>query len=204
MVLLCLILVALVTRVASIVPNGQILFRPDGGMVNMAVATWAKPFSDAAGALFHRLLRPTGDATGCDGNLQVPLYYPPYLSFDVLLSRGTCSFYDKALAAKAIGASGVIVYNSLQGIYGSKTYAEEIEYDCNNGAGWILESSILSPPYDSGMNDIMPTVCTDSSSCSSGRCVLTNTTAMASTSTPIRIGDNQIPSTDGVPARKVR
>ena len=72
------------------------------------------------------------------------------------------------------GASGLIVYNSLKGIYQNKTYASPMDYECKYGQGYV--NRIISPVWSEQMTASMPVSCTGNEDCLSGVCVLTNKT----------------------------
>ncbi|MGW4462226.1 M28 family metallopeptidase [Micromonospora sp. NPDC004704] len=80
--------------------------------------------SPAPGALEHRIMSysgsadvtapasvPIGDQFGCTA----AAFGPANVGTIVLVSRGTCPFGDKALAAAAAGASAIVVYNNTTG-----------------------------------------------------------------------------------------
>ena len=71
------------------------------------------------------------------------------LGFYLLVSRGNCSFIDKAIAAKNVGALGVVVYNSIEGIYQGNKFASDIDYECDNGMGYV--DTVLDPVYSDEM-----------------------------------------------------
>ena len=71
------------------------------------------------------------------------------LGFYLLVSRGNCSFIDKAIAAKNVGALGVVVYNSIEGIYQGNKFASDVDYECDNGMGYV--DTVLDPVYSDEM-----------------------------------------------------
>ena len=113
-----------------------------------------------------------GNSTGCQTST---LNGDAYL----LVGRGECSFEDKLSAALSSNAKGLIVYNSLQGIYQDRLYASSLDYDCYNGVGYVKE--IISPIYGDEMNALIPSSCTANSKCASQRCVVANETASSGT-----------------------
>ncbi len=121
---------------------------------------------------YNRLFEPINDNDGCDPELP----HIPHGIFYLLVSRGNCSFASKTEAAEKVGASGIIVYNSLEGIYAGENYASETDYECDNGSGWVSSEDIIPPLYSDEMTALIPTECTSNSKCSSGKCVFTNTT----------------------------
>ena len=65
-----------------------------------------------AGGITADLAAPSANAEGCDA----AAYGGADLTGQIaLVSRGTCSFGEKALAAKAVGAEAVVVYNNAPG-----------------------------------------------------------------------------------------
>jgi hypothetical protein len=125
-------------------------------------------------AEIHRLLIPTKGATGCDvEKISVPSFLPSDEKFVLLLEAGQCSFYKKGIAAQRAGAAGVIVANTVRGIYGGRGHAKVSDVNCANGSGWIPAAKVLSPPYAAAMRDLMPMECTGDQRCASGRCLLT-------------------------------
>lgn len=94
----------------------------------------------------------------------------------LLVARGECTFEEKLLSALASNADGLIVFNSLQGIYQNRLYASSLDYDCGNGVGYIQNISL--PVYDIEM----PSECTSNSMCASQKCVIANETADDGTS----------------------
>ncbi len=93
--------------------------------------------------------------------------------FVLLVERGNCSFASKTLAAQRIGAVSLIVANTLQGIYGNWSQAENrLDYECANGEGWVKEVS-NQPPW-SPLNS--PPECAMDSPCRSRQCLVTNIT----------------------------
>jgi hypothetical protein len=95
-------------------------------------------------------------------------------AFYIMVSRGTCTFQEKQTAAYNIGAKGIIIYNSLTGIYQGKDYASYTDYECDNGFGYV--DHVISPVYSDTMNALMPASCTGNPLCSSGKCIVTNQT----------------------------
>ena len=162
--------------VSSVIPTGELTTRKIMGtttVIYVAPGTFSAVLNPENEAMFMRLVKPV---SGFDGCAPVAPSLRNNLGFYLLVSRGNCSFIDKAVAAKKIGALGVVVYNSLEGIYQGKDYASDIDYECDNGSGYIDMDGITSAVYDDAVNDLMPESCTKHSNCDSGRCVVTNTT----------------------------
>ena len=140
-------------------------------VVLVAPGSFSSALISETDSVFIRLVKPTSGLDGCN-----PIA-PPLrnnLGFYLLVSRGNCSFIDKAIAAKNAGALGVVVYNSLQGIYQGLDYASPTDYECKNGMGYV--KTVLDPVYSDGMDTSMPTVCTQHPNCASKRCLVTNYT----------------------------
>ena len=155
----------------SITPTAEIKVRLNSKIIYSAPGAFSSSFTDESSATYRKLVPPTGLQDGCDPNVPV---LPKNAQFYLLVSRGNCSFESKAIAAESIGAKGVVIYNSLEGIYQGNEVASDIDYECDNGMGYINET--LYPVYSDEMQSLMPESCTKSSKCSSGKCVVTNTT----------------------------
>jgi hypothetical protein len=159
----------------GVTPSGEMSTRKLAGnptTVYVAPGSFGSPLDSETEAATRRLVKPE---LGEDGCAPVPPSLRSTMGFYLLVSRGNCSFIDKAVAAAEVGASGVVIYNSLEGIYQGRDYALETDYECDNGSGYIPE--VLSPVYSDEMNALMPDSCTKNSKCDSGRCVVTNTTS---------------------------
>lgn len=158
----------------AVIPLGELTTRKLLGtstVIYGAPASFSESLSEEKDAVFVRLVKPISGFDGCDPT-------PPTIknnqNFYLLVSRGNCSFLDKTIAASNIGASGVVVFNSIEGIYQGNTYASSDDYNCDNGSGYV--DTVLSPVYSDEMTALIPTSCSLDSKCSSKRCVLTNTT----------------------------
>jgi hypothetical protein len=159
----------------AVIPVGELTTRKLKGtttIVYVAPASFGDSLSAEKDATFMRLVKPL---SGFDGCAPVPQVLKSS-SFYLLVSRGNCSFADKAIAAANIGARGVVIYNSLEGIYQGNDTASSNDYECDNGSGHV--STVISPVYSDEMNDLMPESCTQDSKCSSKRCILTNVTSL--------------------------
>ena len=140
-------------------------------VILVAPGSFSSALISETDSVFIRLVKPTSGLDGCN-----PIA-PPLrnnLGFYLLVSRGNCSFIDKAIAAKNAGALGVVVYNSLQGIYQGAHYASSTDYECKNGMGYV--KTVLDPVYSDEMDASMPTSCTQNLNCASKRCLVTNDT----------------------------
>ena len=96
-------------------------------------------------------------------------------NFYWLVERGNCSFSVKMNNAVRGGSIGLMVYNSLRGIYQEKDYASPSDYDCSAGVGYVEK---LSYPV---WKTAIPTECTQNIKCKSQQCVVTNVSTTAGT-----------------------
>lgn len=99
----------------AVVPTGEL--RLAGGGTAYAAPAWfglQLPEEDEAKYLPLRV--PKGAADGCG---EVTVDDPPADGggFVLLVERGNCYFDVKALAAQEAGAEGLVVMNSVEGIY---------------------------------------------------------------------------------------
>jgi hypothetical protein len=159
----------------AVIPMGEITTHKIQGTTTRIYAApgrFGQSLKRESEATFMKLVSPTGNSNGC--NPQVRLLRPkqPFL---LMVSRGNCTFLDKISAAEHIGAQGVVIYNSLEGIYMGKNYARSDDYECDNGSGYV--SKIITPVYGYEMNALMPRTCTHNTKCASNRCIVTNTTS---------------------------
>lgn len=99
--------------VEAVLPTGEL--RLSGGDTAYAAPAWfglQLPEEEQAGYLPLRV--PKGSADGCGA---VTVEDPPAGGFVLLVERGNCFFDEKALAAQEAGAEGLVVMNSVEGIY---------------------------------------------------------------------------------------
>ena len=158
----------------AIIPLGALSTRKVLGtstIIYGAPASFSGSLNEQRDAAFVRLVKPVSEVDGCD---PVPPTFLDDQNFYLLVSRGNCSFLEKTVAASNIGALGVVIFNSIEGIYQGNGYASSDDYDCENGSGYI--DTVPSPVYSDEMTALMPSSCTLDSKCSSKRCVLTNST----------------------------
>ncbi|OQS07725.1 signal peptide peptidase [Thraustotheca clavata] len=93
-------------------------------------------------------------------------------NFALMIERGICNFTVKALTAQTLGASAVIVADSVETIYNStvKVNATKFDkmdaFDCSQGQTTL--STLASPPWSDANS---PSSC--SSQCQSKRCIPT-------------------------------
>ena len=54
------------------------------------------------------------------------------------VSATVCASRSRRVRIEGLGASALIVYNTLEGIYKNRTYGEkQTDYECDNGASWV-------------------------------------------------------------------
>jgi signal peptide peptidase-like protein 2B len=131
----------------------------------------------AALAAFGPLTAPKDDAlfvpliaggSACNLSMTMPID-PPFI---LVAERGNCTFDSKALAAQTAGASGIVVVNTLEGVYAGRDHGEPMDdYECENGEGWL--AAPVSPSWNP-TNDVPE--CSTDSRCESGVCMMTNVT----------------------------
>ena len=156
----------------SVTPQAVLYLRQSSEELYASDSSFGDDIPSYSYSFYRRLVKPVGGSDGCSPGLpDIPL--KGTMQYFFLVERGNCSFQDKVEAAEGLGASGVVVYNSPRGIYGSNDYASSSDYECDNGEGYV--SDITYPVYD--MDSSMPEECTLNSKCSSGRCVLTGSNA---------------------------
>ena len=103
----------LLTRVEAVLPTASLRLT-NGGRVYASAAWFGLQIPEEEDATFLPLRVPSGDADGCEG---VSVDDAPSGGFVLLVERGNCFFDVKALAAQEAGAKGLVVMNSLEGIY---------------------------------------------------------------------------------------
>ena len=83
---------------------------PDGTSIGYTNATAAPPAPTSGSLPMARTGTPTTANDGC-----APHAAGAYTGQAVLIRRGTCGFYDKALNAQNAGAAAVVLYNNVAG-----------------------------------------------------------------------------------------
>ena len=65
--------------------------------------------------------------------------------YSVLAARSpNCTFADRGTEAEKYGLKAVIVYNTLEGIYRNRTFAEPfVDYECRNGRSFVHNPSTM-------------------------------------------------------------
>ena len=178
LLILVIILVSLLGRGTSTLANGQLELREQNDNDSLFFSTGGistTQLPEEEDAEFRRLLIPLNGETGCNAEgIKVPEYVPSNEKFVLLLETGNCSFYQKGIAAQRAGAAGVLVANTVKGIYGDSGHAKVSDVNCDLGIGWLPVNQILDPPYAPAMEDVMPLDCTGDQRCKSGRCLLTD------------------------------
>lgn len=169
--LLIVSLFILLSGIHAVTPSGELKIRLNSNVLYVAPGTFGSSLSEETQTTYRKLVVPALAADGCDP--EVPIL-PKNAQFYLLVSRGNCSFDTKAIAAESQGAKGIVVYNSLEGIYQGKGVASESDYNCDNGYGYV--NNTVEPIYGDEMQELMPSSCTKNSNCDSGRCLVTNTT----------------------------
>lgn len=154
--------------VQAVMPTASL--RLSDGVTAYASPAWfGLQIPEEKEASYLPLRVPSGDADGCE---DVQVDDAPSGGFVLLVERGNCFFDVKALAAQEAGAKGLVVMNSLAGIYQNKEAAtDKYDYECSNGEAWVktLESPVWSP---SNTDE----ACWANDACGSGVCVVTNDT----------------------------
>lgn len=173
MIIQILLIILIINDCNCITPSGEMKIRQEDSILYVATGTFGGELSDESETTYRKLVKPVGDNDGC--NPEIPRLQHNS-QFYLLVSRGNCSFIDKAIAAETVGAKGIVVYNSIEGIYQGNDYASSTDYECDNGQSYIPTSEIVYPVYSDEMIAKIPTECSQDSRCSSGHCVLTNTT----------------------------
>ena len=119
LVILLLIGANRTNRVDAVVPTASL--RVSSGETAYAAPAWFGPQPlDQEDAIYMPLRVPSGEFDGCK---DVSVDDQPTAGFALLVERGHCFFDVKALAAQTAGARGIVVMNSLRGIYQVCTYS---------------------------------------------------------------------------------
>ncbi|DAZ97868.1 TPA: hypothetical protein N0F65_003295 [Lagenidium giganteum] len=135
---------------------------------------------------FHQLLYVSAahglsDPSGCTPLETLQQLFPdvtrPILSDDfvLLVDRGNCSYTEKAWNAQQIGASTLIIVDTLEQLYNrtlSHDAMPELEYYCRNGEGRSAQqiTGLDDPEWRQKAN---VSQCTTNPSCASNMCVPT-------------------------------
>ena len=101
--------------VHCVTPSGELKIRQQSEVVYVAPSgNFGAELDAEADSTYRRLVEPSNDKDGCAPEVA---FLANNVQFYLLVARGNCSFEDKALAAEALGADGIVIYNSLEGIY---------------------------------------------------------------------------------------
>eukprot|EP00640_Fibrocapsa_japonica_P000613 CAMPEP_0113934592 /NCGR_PEP_ID=MMETSP1339-20121228/1905_1 /TAXON_ID=94617 /ORGANISM="Fibrocapsa japonica" /LENGTH=642 /DNA_ID=CAMNT_0000936457 /DNA_START=48 /DNA_END=1976 /DNA_ORIENTATION=+ /assembly_acc=CAM_ASM_000762 len=167
--LLCLLDVAF-----SVVPEAKLQVASEIGTLFCAPAGFGPTLQDEADGKYWPIIKPSIYTDGCERDKVINDLgtNSDGEGFILLLERGNCTFTHKALIAQSLGAKGLVVYNSLQGMYQGLEYGiEKVDYECSNGQAWV--NSAVSPPWSPANS---PDACAGDDACDSGKCMATNTT----------------------------
>lgn len=112
---LLLLLAAGFDSAEAVLPTGELRLA-DGSTAYAAPAWFGLQLPEEEQATYLPLRVPKSDADGCG---KVTVEDPPADGggFVLLVERGNCFFDAKALAAQEAGAEGLVVMNSVEGIY---------------------------------------------------------------------------------------
>eukprot|EP00752_Nemacystus_decipiens_P009947 g8870.t1 len=158
-----------VHQAEAVLPTGEL--RLTGGATAYAAPAWfGLQLPEEQEASYLPLRVPQSSSDGCG---TVTVQDPPANGgFVLLVERGNCFFDEKALAAQEAGAEGLVVMNSVEGIYQDKTAAtDKYDYECSNGEGWVKD--LAEPLWNPTNTD---EACWSNDACDSGVCVVTNET----------------------------
>ncbi|CAN0017698.1 unnamed protein product [Scytosiphon promiscuus] len=154
----------------AVLPTGELRLA-DGNSAYAAPAWFGLQLPEKEQATYLPLRVPEGSADGC-GDVTVDSPPADGTGFVLLVERGNCFFDVKALAAQEAGAEGLVVMNTVEGIYQDKSAAtDKYDYECDNGEGWVKE--LQEPVWNSQNTD---EACWSNDACESQVCVVTNTT----------------------------
>ncbi|CBJ48823.1 putative growth-on protein GRO10 [Ectocarpus siliculosus] len=168
--LVLLLLAAGFDSAEAVLPTGELRLA-DGSTAYAAPAWFGLQLPEEKEATHLPLRVPKSDADGCG---KVTVEDPPEGGggFVLLVERGNCFFDAKALAAQEAGAEGLVVMNSVEGIYQDNSAAtDKYDYECDNGEGWVKD--LQTPVWDPLNTD---EACWSNDACDSGVCVVTNVT----------------------------
>lgn len=148
----------------AVVPLGELSFENSFESLYVSVANFGSSLSPSS-SLSYSLRNVEEKNNGCSE-------FSDSIDGLYVIPRGNCSFYEKSYNAMIAGASGVIIYNSLENVYGNNAFANSVDYDCSNGQAYV--DTLKYPLYGTEMTELMPETCTQDSLCDSHICVVTN------------------------------
>uniref|UniRef100_A0A7S2H102 PA domain-containing protein n=1 Tax=Octactis speculum TaxID=3111310 RepID=A0A7S2H102_9STRA len=162
-----LVLVTL-NSVLGALPTGEIgLHHTGGAKIYCAPAVFSPYLPEESEHLSLKIVRPTNLQDGCDPKLPTSVVANAR-DYALLVQRSpNCTFEARALAAQQTNVSGLIVQNSIEGIYKNRSYTtDKYDYECDNGRSYT--TSIADK-----MDGFPDSSCASDYQCDSGRCVLT-------------------------------
>ena len=159
------------TCINAIIPTGELKIHGTNELIHVAPAYFGPALLQEYETTYYTLLiSNTLHSQGCEISV---ISIVDNLPFYLLVSRGNCTFEEKAMNAQNSGASGIIIYDSLIGIYHNHNYADSDDYNCNDGSAFI--DTLIEPIYEQSMIDTIPQSCM--SNCPSNQCIVTNITS---------------------------
>ena len=173
-----LLLLCASTRTVAVTPTAELTFATT--TLGAAPASFGVALPTSKGSALRLTLRWAGGlADGCAPEVDKwsDVASVAHDGFGLLAARSpNCTFVDRAAAAAKAGVRALVVYNTVEGIYRNRSYAEDkYDYDCGNGRGAVDASSYAS--NDAYKEDRLAgfpgSSCATGSSCESGRCLLT-------------------------------
>lgn len=133
------VFLALLRGVWSVTPMAEIKVKGTNSYYYAATASFGDSLTSEDASSFAYLYQYTGTSKdGCTVTSKSSFEHDNS-NFLMFVERGNCSFESKAIIAESIGATGIVVYNSLEGIYQGNNYASDTDYDCDNGEGYVDE-----------------------------------------------------------------
>ena len=128
----------LVVATNAVIPDGELEVSDGPGSAFVAPGFFGDRMStlpEKASALKVELRRPDGLADGCAPAVARPA---PAGRFALLAARSpNCTFDERARAAEALGASALVVYNTLEGMYRNRSSGEsKADFECRRGRSW--------------------------------------------------------------------
>jgi len=184
--LLLLLLVLPATLTHAALPNAEI--HVEGGSSFLATFASFGARQTIATDTNSLLLTPplTVDASLCSDLVD---YSTVQWEGDIMLvPRGNCTFERKALAAQQMGASAIIIYNTLESRYQQNETTNQViypqnkaDYECANGESNITSLTLDPPMYNGSYHDALLTfdspdnlcVVENPNLCTSRRCLVT-------------------------------
>lgn len=145
-------------------PTAVVEVISSGMKVRAAPATFGRRLpSTKEDALTVHLVHPNRNEDGCS------LEAVGETGWAIFAARSpACTFADRGIAASKAGYEAVVVYNTIEGIYRNRSYADaKTDYECDNGKSWVRNAS-------DGKNSGFPdSECAQSKTCVSRKCLLT-------------------------------